>query len=78
MTTFHPTKRCWINQPSKLQPFHHLHGQFATLHNDTFGKSVQITLGDNPDKMTIDRAALSPGHPIYGKISEDDVRFWNK
>jgi hypothetical protein len=51
--------RAWINQPSTLQPLHHLHGKYCIAH-DTHQGSVTIyfTEGD-VHSMDVMRSCIS-------------------
>ena len=73
-------KRAWINQPSTLQPYHTLHGTRVLVEkkpDNTF--VVYFVSGPVVSMPMSDRLALSPGWADdNGKITHDDVRFWNE
>ena len=51
--------RAWINQPSTLQPLHHLHGKFCIAH-DTGDQSVTLYFAEgNVHSMTALRKCIS-------------------
>jgi len=54
-------KRMWINQPSKLQPYHNLHGtNVLVIHEGGDTYRAYFLNGDIIDQQ-IHQAALSPG-----------------
>jgi len=54
-------ERMWINQPSRLQPYYHLHGT-RVLARHEYGKTWQIYFLDGDVvSQQIDRIALSKG-----------------
>lgn len=56
--------RCWINQPSSLQPHHNLHGVRVLVAEDESPAYPRIYFLDGPvHSLTISRLALSAGWP---------------
>jgi hypothetical protein len=67
-------QRYWINQPSTLQPYHHLHGRLvlADLHKDNYpGAVCYFTKGPELWKE-IDKSALSDDWPNHLMEREDN------
>ena len=65
-----PVRRCWINQPSTLQPLHHLHG-VRVLATPDYGDSycVYFVEGD-VISASVPGLALSEGWPNSTKAKE--------
>jgi len=63
MTTYPLPKRCWINQPSTLQPLHKLHGtNVMVLGGPEWNGMVQIYfLSGDVISQLCDPLALSSG-----------------
>jgi hypothetical protein len=67
MITPAPLERMWINQPSTLQEFHHLHGARVLAQASVYGpfaRRVWFTQGDVVS-MEVPEWVLSPGWPTH-------------
>lgn len=53
--------RMWINQPSKLQPLHHLHGINVLAHPDTDDVHRVYFLSGDVVSQRVPKEALSRG-----------------
>lgn len=62
-------KRMWINQPSKLQPFHDLHGQRVLANFSDSKEYPLVYFTENGPKLSqiIPKSALSEGWPDKAK-----------
>jgi len=56
-------KRMWINQPSTLQPLHHLHGVQVLASPDTDRTARAYFLSGDVIDMQVPRETLSGGWP---------------
>jgi len=57
-------ERAWINQPSKLQPLHHMHGQRVIAVRERDGDTIRIYLLEGPvASMDAFSNCLSAGWP---------------
>jgi hypothetical protein len=54
-------RRCWINQPSKLQPLHHLHGTNVLAVPDTDTCDRVYFLSGSILSQQVPRVVLSEG-----------------
>jgi len=54
-------ERMWINQPSKLQPYHNLHGTRVLAVRESYETSRIYFLSGDVISQVIDPVALSPG-----------------
>lgn len=54
--------RMWVNQPSELQPYHHLHGELVLYSKED--KVIYFLHGDIINQQ-IDPMALSTGWPEH-------------
>lgn len=64
-------KRMWINQPSTLQPFNHLHGVKVLASYDTDKVARAYFLSGDVISMQVPYLALSEGWPQARKQEVD-------
>lgn len=78
-------QRMWINQPSGLQPLHHLHGTRVLAHHEYDDTWVVYFLEGDTISMQVLRLWLSEGwpekrtskiEPEQVQISWDDGKCW--
>lgn len=62
MTTYR-IRRAWINQPSTLQPLHHLHGLRVLAHRDTGTHQRVYPISGNIVSLQVPNDAVSDGWP---------------
>lgn len=62
----HTLRRCWINQPSELQPLHRLHGSRVLADDEG---NVYFTDG-NTVSADIPAGALSAGWPEHDTVQK--------
>jgi hypothetical protein len=62
-------RRCWINQPSTLQPLHALNGEHVLAIADTNGRATIYFLSGPTISSRIDPNCLSAGWPHPRKIA---------
>lgn len=58
-------ERMWINQPSTLQPLHHLHGTLVLAEQDTFQTHKVYFLSGAVISQQVPNTALSKGWPEH-------------
>lgn len=66
-------RRVWVNQPSRSQPFHHLHGQCGLAVNEYPGTDRFFFLSGNKTDQQIFTIALSEGWPEHLSVLDDEA-----